>query len=852
MLNLVIVIRRMSCRVLTGAIPLVLVALLCLPTEAVGAGSMVEDRPARLLAEVEARASRTTFEDLERFGDEAEKLRTTEGLRRLQHVVGLYINQNEGAKALAWNERLKARAVALDSERFRAVARLNAAIVAHEAGDTRAVNTIREIMNGTSDWYVRVTATRYYALICFDLHQIGEGLRLLATVQAQIPDDDPNSDIARSGIWEVMGIGLMALNDVRGASDAFIRYELDYNGNGWPRPDFDSIYNLGSMAIQVGDVANAEQFYAAHDRLTRKANLPGLIGYNAMMCARLATMSDDMARVIRCLQAGQPHLSQDKLLEIWVLPLEVTALSRMGRVAEAEQALARWKTIDNEQKQGTLAGDQGLKARAELLLAKGQTTQAVALMRRYHQRDSERQSRVYSEGIHQITQDMQEQLSHRRHQLDVEQANVRLQAAMIRGQAWVVGISLFFLICGIATAVWLWMQSRELRRARRHAERANTAKTQFLANMSHEIRTPLNGVVAMADVLHRSDLKDKDRDLVDVIRSSAGTLERLLNDILDSARIESGELRLEAAPFNICAMLEGVQQLWNVRARDKGVQLELLGCPELDRVVTGDVARLRQVLNNLVSNALKFTDAGTVTIKAEPLEGDHIRFSVIDTGVGFDETVRQRLFGRFQQADESITRRYGGSGLGLNISQNLIALMGGDMSCESQPGKGSRFWFDVQLPVVAAGSAEESAGRKDVMLDQAVATSSGLGLKVLLADDHAPNRKVVEVLLGPLDVELTAVVDGQQAVEAFEKGCFDLVLMDMQMPVMDGLTATQRLRQIERRDGRVHTPVIMLTANAMSEHVEATMAAGADRHLTKPLTAQSLIECIVSVLEDTA
>jgi len=370
--------------------------------------------------------------------------------------------------------------------------------------------------------------------------------------------------------------------------------------------------------------------------------------------------------------------------------------------------------------------------------------------------------------------------------------------------------------------------------------------------MSHEIRTPLNGVVAMADVLHRSDLKDKDRELVEVIRSSAGTLERLLNDILDSARIESGELRLEAAPFNVCSMLEGVQQLWSVRAKDKGVQLVLEGCPELDHVVTGDEARLRQVLNNLVSNAVKFTDTGTVTIRAERLEGEHIRFSVTDTGVGFDEAARQRLFARFQQADESITRRYGGSGLGLNISQNLIALMGGDMSCESQPGKGSYFWFDILLPAVNAEAAEDNVERKDIMLDHAVATAKGLGLKVLLADDHAPNRKVVEVLLGSLDVELTTVVDGQQAVNAFEGGYFDLVLMDMQMPVMDGLTATQRLREIERRDGRVHTPVIMLTANAMREHVEASIAAGADRHLTKPLTAQSLIDCMASVLEEAA
>ncbi|MEG2498450.1 hybrid sensor histidine kinase/response regulator [Brevundimonas sp.] len=812
---------------------------------------MSGERPALLLAEVEARASHTTFADLERFGDQAEKLRTHEGLRRLQHVVSLYLGQSDYDKARAWNQRLMARATALDSERYRTIARLNDHMLAYQSGDDTAVEKIRETMDGTSDWFVRTIATRYYAASRLDEQQLGESLRLLATVQAQIPEKDPDSDVAQSGVWEIIGVGLMLLNDVQGATDAFTRYELDYANNDWPRPVFDSIYNLGTMAIQVGDVETAELFYAAHNRLTQKANLPGLIGFNAMMCARLATLRDDMPRILACLEAGEPHLSSDTSMQVWMWPLQVIALTRAGRVGEAEAIMAQWNTASGKPN-GSMQSDLGLRANAELLFAKGRHDEAMELMRLYNQQLTLRQARSYSEGIHQITQDMQEQLSQRRRQLEVEQANVRLQAAMIRGQAWVVGISLFFLICGIATAVWLWMQSRELRRARRHAERANTAKTQFLANMSHEIRTPLNGVVAMADVLHRSDLKDKDRDLVDVIRSSAGTLEGLLNDILDSARIESGELRLEAAAFNICAMLEGVQQLWNVRARDKGVQLDLLGCPELDRVVTGDVARLRQVLNNLVSNALKFTDTGTVTIRAEPLEGDHIRFSVTDTGVGFDEAVRQRLFARFQQADESITRRYGGSGLGLSISQNLIALMGGDMNCESQLGKGSRFWFDVQLPAVATQAADENAGRKEILLDQAVAASSGLGLRVLLADDHAPNRKVVEVLLEPLDVELTAVVDGQQAVNAFENGYFDLVLMDMQMPVMDGLTATQRLRQIERRDGRVHTPVIMLTANAMREHVEASMAAGADRHLTKPLTAQSLIECIASTLEDAA
>ena len=811
-------------------------------------GNLAGPRAAQLLEQVEQRAMASSFEDLERFGRQAEQGNDPEALRRLNHVVSLYINQSEHEKALYWNERLIAKASKLHNARFETTGEINRLIVNYDSGDTTVAKRLHEILENADDWYVHAMATRYYAVVQFDNRRIGEGLRLLSLAQTQIPENDPDAAIAQGGIWEMIGVGLMYINDVEGATDAFTRYELDHGNKNWPRPDFDSIYNLGNMAIQVGDAESAERFYAAHNRLASKTNLSGLNAFNALMCARVATLKDNMPRVLRCLEDHDSDLASDTYLQMWAWPLEASAMARLGRVADAERVMGHWYGF-GEIERGTLISNLGLKAQAELYHAKGQHADALKLMREYSLLHTTSEARSYSEAVNQITRDMQEQLTQRRHQLEIEQANVKLQSSMLRIQTWIGGVILFFLICGVVAIFRLRRQARELREARSKAERASTAKTLFLANMSHEIRTPLNGVIAMADVLHRSNLSAKDHELVDIIRTSAGTLEHLLSDILDSARIESGELKLEAAPFNIVAMLNSVQQLWNARAADKGVELKLIHGDDIDRIVMGDVVRLRQVMTNLVSNALKFTDKGVVTIEAISTGQDRVLFRVTDTGVGFDEEVRKRLFARFQQADESITRRFGGSGLGLNISRSLIALMEGEIDCTSSPGKGSQFWFEISLPKVWAPTPDKTGERRDVVSEYSIGSSKGLGLRILLADDHAANRKVVEVLLGPLDVELMAVMDGAQAVEAFEAEYFDLVLMDMQMPVMDGLTATRRLRDIEKRDGRVHTPIIMLTANAMGEHVEASLAAGADHHLTKPLTVQSLMNCITTALE---
>jgi PAS domain S-box-containing protein len=387
-----------------------------------------------------------------------------------------------------------------------------------------------------------------------------------------------------------------------------------------------------------------------------------------------------------------------------------------------------------------------------------------------------------------------------------------------------------------------------LKTAAERAEAANRSKSEFLANMSHEIRTPLNGVVGVADVLARTDLTDPQRDMVEIIRSSGVTLDRLLSDVLDLARIESGRLEIESEPFHLADAARAITGLLSMRAQEKGVALNLVVAPEAEGRVVGDAVRLKQILTNLLSNAVKFTEKGEVRLTVSYLGGGdrRFRFDVSDTGVGFDAAQKKRVFARFQQADGSITRRFGGTGLGLAISRQLAELMGGSLDCESKPGKGSIFSVLLPMPEAEAESNPGEAGGAGVEF-AAKHARDDRPMRVLLADDHPTNRKVVELILGQVGVELTSVEDGLAAVEAYAADDYDAILMDMQMPGMDGLTATRAIRHHEQVHGLTPTPIFMLTANALSEHLEASRHAGADRHLTKPITADKLLGALAEI-----
>ena len=391
----------------------------------------------------------------------------------------------------------------------------------------------------------------------------------------------------------------------------------------------------------------------------------------------------------------------------------------------------------------------------------------------------------------------------------------------------------------------------EMTEARAAAEAASKAKSEFLANMSHEIRTPLNGVIGVAGALARTELLAAQREMVELILTSGQTLERVVSDVLDFSKIEAGRLELDMQSFDLRPQLDGLLDLFRARAEEKGLSFSVSYGVGARGSFHGDVVRIKQVLGNLVSNAIKFTAQGEVQVsidvrKVEASHEEALVLEVRDTGIGFDKDFACRLFRRFSQADGSITRRFGGTGLGLSICHALVEMLGGEIQAASEPGRGSQ--FQVRLPL--AGRQEPSSD-----VEAKATTASAFGaldappLRVLLAEDHVINQKVVELILGPVGVILTKVENGAEALRAYMAGEFALILMDMQMPVMDGLSATKAVRDFEAATlGRRRTPIIMLSANAMRHHGEEAIAAGADLHLAKPVTPESLIGSISRIL----
>jgi len=388
---------------------------------------------------------------------------------------------------------------------------------------------------------------------------------------------------------------------------------------------------------------------------------------------------------------------------------------------------------------------------------------------------------------------------------------------------------------------------RELVQAKDDAEAANRAKSTFLATMSHEIRTPLNGVLGMAQAMAADELSPSQRERLDVIRQSGETLLAILNDVLDLSKIEAGKLELEAGRFDLAELAESVVAAFSAVAEERGLAFELAIEPRAKGVYAGDPTRVRQVLFNLVSNALKFTERGGVSV-AIGRPDRALTLKVRDSGIGIPEEKLAQLFEKFEQADTTTTRRFGGTGLGLAICRELVELMGGDIAAESVPGEGATFTVRLPLKRMRERRAAAGAARPAPVAPNRKRKVQPAAIRVLAAEDNAVNQMVLKALLDQVGVDLTMTGDGAAAVAAWESGAWDLILMDVQMPVMDGPTATRAIRAREAATGRRRTPVLALTANAMSHQVEGYLAAGMDGFIAKPIEIARLFAAIEEAL----
>ncbi len=393
----------------------------------------------------------------------------------------------------------------------------------------------------------------------------------------------------------------------------------------------------------------------------------------------------------------------------------------------------------------------------------------------------------------------------------------------------------------------------ELVEAKVAAEAANIAKSAFLANMSHELRTPMNGVLGMVDMARRRMADPKGLDQLDKAKLSAERLLGVLNDILDISKIEADRMVLEDAPLQLDDIVGNLTGLLGHKANEKGLQLATDLPADLIRPpLKGDPLRLGQILFNLVGNAIKFTEQGSVTLHARVVgktaDALQVRFEVVDTGIGIEPEAQARLFQTFEQADNSMTRKYGGSGLGLAISKRLVQMMGGEIGVESTPGKGSTFWFVVTLGKREAGAVPPAPTFSTLTAEQRLQTEYA-GTRILLAEDEPVSQEISRYLLEDVGLVVDLAEDGQQAVERARRTAYALILMDMQLPVMNGVEATQAIRTLA---GYAQTPILAMTANAFDEDRDACIAAGMNDHFAKPVLPEKLYELLLAWLSRAA
>ena len=800
--------------------------------------------PQTLASAIGRQASATSFAELERFADRALQTHPPDQLERLEHVSWLLLNQSDFQAFGHWNAVLATEAFRAGNHRYIEVARIDALRSRYDQGDLTVQATLAAIAAHEPDSVARVHAMVVGAYMLVRQGKAAAALKLLS--EADAVAIAAGSAPARAGVWEIEGLALMQLKDLDGSALAFGRSQFEFGRSDYPRPDFDGIWDMAILAVSLGRSDLAQTLYAQEHRLAARSTLPNLRIWDQDLCALVAESRDAPSTVLDCLKSLGPDMKGAGFIAPRTLPARAIAYARLGRVGEAEQDLQRLRTLQASKAAESVSLDRIPEVEAAVLHAEGRDREAFETLRRYSKDHEVALVQTISAGVGQLTAEMGKQINIRRIQLDTAQKNLALAHEVVADQRLLgLGSGLIGLVLA-SLFIWQVRVARQLKNARIAAEAASHAKGEFLANMSHEIRTPLNGILTMAQVMEHGLLDAEQRHLLSIVRQSGQDLLHLLNDILDFSKIEAGKLELEKAEFDPETVLESTLAGFAAQAEKKDLQLWLDIAPEARGLRRGDPARLRQIVCNFVSNALKCTAHGGVRIIITGLgesgrEG--LQLAVNDTGLGIPVDKMALLFQKFSQVDASTTRRFGGTGLGLAICQELANLMGGQVWAESVEGQGSTFYATLKLPYLGEAPA--------VLDNDAEVEALGgpvRGLRLLAAEDNATNQVVLSTVMQVFGFDLTLVDNGAQALATWREQEFDLILMDVQMPVMDGVQATRAIRAEEAATGRSRTPIIALSANAFHHQITEYLDVGMDTHVAKPIDLSALQAALEAVL----
>ncbi|MDR7116497.1 response regulator [Caulobacter sp. BE254] len=680
--------------------------------------------------------------------------------------------------------------------------------------------------------------------------QWADASRLAAEATGQL---ERRGAIARpllAELHQVHSYTLSYIGDKEGALDHMSQAARLDEGNAFYMRKVERIYDIAYTAAEVGELDAAEHFASVHHNMTQAAGDPDLKTWDRYLCARIASDRHAPDRVLRCLADGDFEIAHPtNRLTGLSLRLRAQARAELGDAAAARADLEALRAVPVDRLERDPQAE--LLLSAYIALAEHRGEDAFRMLDQWRRQDHEKTQAALSRNGAQMASALETELKSKRDESKRLTAEVELNRRLAHASIVIAMLLGVLVLGGVAWGVYLRRASERLKEARGRAEAANEAKSAFLAVMSHELRTPLNGMLGMAQALRTERLDTRQREQVELMIDSGDTLLVLLNDILDLSKIEAG--KLEIAPtagdlVGVCARLVGGYQ---PTAREKGVELTFTVAGEPPPMLLFDAVRVRQCLANLLSNALKFTVVGRVDVtlawRPDPQTGrTAVSLTVRDTGIGMSQATLSKLFGAFTQADASTTRTFGGTGLGLNITRRLAELMDGEILVDSREGRGSTFTLGFQVDVAAASATDGATPAFGSANEDEPTLSPLQGRRVLVVDDHPVNRRVIKLFLAPFDCDLVEVENGREALDALEAEPFDLVLMDVNMPVMDGLEATRRLR----RDPRwANLPVIALTADVMRTQIDTCLEAGMDAHIAKPIDLRDLLSVLVQVLD---